>query len=93
MGRRGVDHRPRPAVAAIAHIGDRRLRHAGRGDFGWGRLPGAVRGRWRGCRRSASSVWVPVVDSADRVGVLGISVAEPVEDVVDGFRRSCLAVW
>ena len=31
-------------------------------------------------------VWVPVVDSAERVGVLGISVAEPVEDVVDRFR-------
>ena len=31
-------------------------------------------------------VWVPVVDSAEHVGVLGISVAEPVEDVVDRFR-------
>jgi hypothetical protein len=30
-------------------------------------------------------LWVPIVDSAERVGVLGISVAEPVEQVLERF--------
>ena len=30
-------------------------------------------------------LWVPIVDSAERVGVLGVSVAEPVEQVLERF--------
>jgi len=30
-------------------------------------------------------LWVPIVDSAERVGVLGISVAEPVEQALERF--------
>jgi Stage II sporulation protein E (SpoIIE) len=30
-------------------------------------------------------LWVPIVDSAERVGVLGISVAEPAEQVLERF--------
>ena len=30
-------------------------------------------------------LWVPIVDSAERVGVLGISLAEPVESVLERF--------